>query len=217
MRYLATVRKDSQLPEFTGVSFTIRKFSHGSRTKLRMELAEALHKIREITERIQLEVERNGLEKPEDDPQLELPGVRVLPDEFTEAPKAKEVRQFTPEQLRIIDKLQDYSRDIDVVNADQVDPVYLRHSLVSVDGITDENGNPFTAETLYSSGPEDLCQEIVNAIKVLAGVSREEKANLELPTTSGAQVAGQMSDTNAPNAIEDTGTKLETAGDTSQT
>ncbi len=211
-KYIKTVTIETKLtdPGFQGVSFTLRRFSHGIRTRLRMELAPALHQIREVTERIQLEVDRNNLGEPETpDASLELQGAKMLDPnpEDTPAATTSTVRKFTDEQIHAIDRMNDLAREIDIINAIHVDPVYLKYGLVSVNGITDDNDKPFTPNSLYDEGPEELCQEIVAAIKELSGVApRSDRANLESPTTFGAAEGGQMSDTIAPSANEITGT-----------
>jgi hypothetical protein len=213
-KYIKNVTLDTKLsdPEFAGVRFTIRKFSHGVRTQLRTELAPALHKIREVTERIQLEVEKHQLggsvEEP-DEVSATLEGAKMLDEApaVTAAPEENSPK-FTNEQMRAIERMNDWSREIDMINAAEVDPIYLRFGFISMEGIGDEEGNPYTADTLYNEGPEDLCKEVILAIKQLAGVAPkpEEAANLESPTTSGAAAGGPTSVTTAPNANETIGT-----------
>jgi len=58
----------------------------------------------------------------------------------------------------------------------EVDAMYLRWGLVSVEGLTID-GTPATAEQLLDSGPEALTQEIVVAIKAQCGLSEAERKN----------------------------------------
>jgi len=58
----------------------------------------------------------------------------------------------------------------------EVDAMYLRWGLVSVEGLTID-GTPATAEQLLDSGPEALTQEIVAAIKAQCGLSEAERKN----------------------------------------
>jgi hypothetical protein len=195
MKYISEVMHSSKLPEFVGVSFVLRKFSHGRRAQLRLELAPAVQQIREITERIQLEVSKYNLE---DDTESE--GV---------------ARSFDHEQLSAINRMQDWGRSIDTITAQKVDPSYLRAALVRVIGLTDPQDNEYNAQTLYETGPEDLCKEIVEACRKIAGFTQKEKEDFELPTTSGAAAGGPTSDISASNANVNTTTPLATAAATS--
>jgi len=58
----------------------------------------------------------------------------------------------------------------------EVDAMYLRWGLVSVEGLTID-GTPATAEQLLDTGPEALAQEIVAAIKAQCGLSEAERKN----------------------------------------
>jgi hypothetical protein len=58
----------------------------------------------------------------------------------------------------------------------EVDRVYLSWGLASVEGVLID-GEPATPETLVESGPEDLTQEILEAIKAECFLSEEERKN----------------------------------------
>lgn len=60
--------------------------------------------------------------------------------------------------------------------AHEVDAMYLRWGLVSVEGLTID-GAPPTAEQLIDRGPEALTQEIVAAVKAQCGLSEAERKN----------------------------------------
>ncbi len=60
--------------------------------------------------------------------------------------------------------------------AGEVDRLYLRWGLLGLEGMT-LDGEPATAETLAERGPEDLCREMVAAIKAECGLSGEERKN----------------------------------------
>lgn len=62
------------------------------------------------------------------------------------------------------------------VLAAEVDRVYLRWGLVSVDGLG-LDGAPATAEGVIESGPEDLCGEILASLKTECHLSEEERKN----------------------------------------
>ena len=58
----------------------------------------------------------------------------------------------------------------------KIDRVYLNWGLVEVEGLVID-GQPPSAEALYSRGPEDLLREIVDRIKLECGLTDEERKN----------------------------------------
>ncbi len=58
----------------------------------------------------------------------------------------------------------------------EIDRLYLEWGMVEVSGI-ELDGAPATPGTLISAGPEDLCSEILEAIKSECGLSEEERKN----------------------------------------
>lgn len=58
----------------------------------------------------------------------------------------------------------------------EVGRIYLRWGLVSVDGLV-LDGEPAAADRLVESGPENLCREILEAIKAECGLSDDERKN----------------------------------------
>lgn len=58
----------------------------------------------------------------------------------------------------------------------EVDRIYLLWGLVSAGGIQIDGENP-TPELLIESGPEELTQEILDAIKAECSLSTEERKN----------------------------------------
>ena len=60
--------------------------------------------------------------------------------------------------------------------AHEVDAMYLRWGLVSVEGLTID-GVPAGSEQLLKDGPEELTREIVTAIKAQCGLSEAERKN----------------------------------------
>lgn len=57
-----------------------------------------------------------------------------------------------------------------------VGSIYLRWGLVEVRGLTID-GDPASAELLLERGPEDLTEEIANAIRQECGLTGEERKN----------------------------------------
>ena len=60
--------------------------------------------------------------------------------------------------------------------ASEVQRLYLQWGLKEVHGLRID-GQEATLETLVSDGPEELCNEIVSAIKSECGLSEEERKN----------------------------------------
>jgi len=60
--------------------------------------------------------------------------------------------------------------------AQEIDAMYLRWGLVSVDGMTID-GEPAECESLIENGPEELVGEIVRAVKSQCGLSEAEIKN----------------------------------------
>jgi hypothetical protein len=58
----------------------------------------------------------------------------------------------------------------------EIEATYLRWALVRIEGLMID-GEPATAERLLDSGPEELTQEIVAAIKGQCGLSEAERKN----------------------------------------
>lgn len=60
--------------------------------------------------------------------------------------------------------------------ATEIDQLYLCWGLAKVDGL-ELDGAPATPELLIAAGPEDLCREVLAAIKAECGLSGEERKN----------------------------------------
>lgn len=192
------------------VRYTLNVVTHGRRTRLRLALAKSLHKIREIAEQVNVLVEEGNFTTPKQVTE----GITALPDDAVEDTKAK-IGEYSTEQKKIIAQIEELNDDINLITASEVDLEYLRAGFVSLEGVLID-GLPATADSLYEFGDEQLCLEILSAVKRQFGVSNEVKASLESPTTSGAAVGGQTSDMTAPNVSVITGTSTEIAPDTSQ-
>lgn len=101
------------------------------------------------------------------------------------------------EMLTAILNLND---EIQNLVASEINPHYFRAAFVGVMGIeVDGEKNP-SADFFIENGPEELYNEIVEAIRDQAQMSAKEKQNLESPTTSAADVVGGTDDTNAARA-----------------
>ncbi len=58
----------------------------------------------------------------------------------------------------------------------EIDRVYLRWGLVAISGLV-VDGLPATVDILLEAGPEDLCREIINTVRVECGLNEEERKN----------------------------------------
>jgi len=58
----------------------------------------------------------------------------------------------------------------------EIDRLYLEWGMVAVSGL-ELDGAPAYPSALIASGPEDLCSEILSAIKTECGLSDEERKN----------------------------------------
>jgi len=190
MNFESTVTKQSKL---AGVSFTVRKLTEGVRIRLRLDLADALARLRDI------EAERQ---------------------EFFEglaSAKGKAVDEITLAELTAKERraLDGFTDRIELINEAEVNPAYFRAGFVAVEGLEIDGRVP-DAEMLMQSGPPELYREILAEIFKHAGLTAEERENLRSPSTSGAEVDGQTSSSNAQSASGTDSTQGETAESTSQ-
>jgi hypothetical protein len=202
----STVSRTSEV--MPDVTFVVRRMSFGLRSKIRKRLSKVLGMIRDKSDEIEVLVERHNIDQSAEQVirTEEETGIVALPDEGAEAAVATPVRsgKFTPEQIRVIDKISDISHEIEIINQCESDPVYLEECFVSIQGYQVDGAVP-NWKSLLDKGDEELCQEIIRAIKEEAGLTAKVSENLKSPITSGAVADGQTSDTIAPNASETAG------------
>jgi len=60
--------------------------------------------------------------------------------------------------------------------AGEIDRLYLNWGLIRVEGLT-LDGQTATPESLIAAGPEELCREILAAVKAECGLTEEERKN----------------------------------------
>jgi hypothetical protein len=58
----------------------------------------------------------------------------------------------------------------------EVDRLYLHWGLAYITGLTID-GEPATADAIFYSGPEALCREMVQAVRVQCGLTDDERKN----------------------------------------
>lgn len=86
----------------------------------------------------------------------------------------------------------------ELIKSSKVDPEYFKAGFVGVEGLRINGKIDLTADQFRELGPPDLYDEIVAVVRLEAGLSKEERLNLLLPITSGAEADGQGSNTTAP-------------------
>jgi|SRR5689334_8472358 hypothetical protein len=93
-------------------------------------------------------------------------------------------------RLELVKRVRDLSRQLEffragaeaqervesVALAGEIDRLYLDWGLLRVNGL-DLNGEPASTETLIASGPEELCREILAAIRNECGLSEQQRKN----------------------------------------
>lgn len=156
-------------------------------------------------------------------PNPDFAGVAFTIHQFTEGKRLKirlaladsntRIRELVSEKLDAEEQQPDENKlrtasvyrriidDLKEVLDDKISPTWVRHLLLSVRGLTIK-GQPATADSLIESGPRDLYQEIVLAIRKEAGILEQERGESDLATTSSVPADGQMSNTGAPAVVE---------------
>lgn len=175
-----------------GVTFTVKRFSVGMRTALRKRLEYILIKLRAIA--------------------------RDRADWLDEvcATTGIDSADMTVEKLSKADKakFEAFVEQEDYLQVIELDPAHFDAGFVSIAGLTIAGEMP-NAERLRDEGPPDLVHEILGKIREGFGLTAEQKANLESPTTLAAPADGQTSDTSAATASANASTSSAIAGDTS--
>lgn len=80
-----------------------------------------------------------------------------------------------------------------------IHPAFIAAAVQSISGLT-AGKKPYTGEMVCEYGPDSLFDEIITAINENEYLAKEQAANLQLPTTSGAQGDGGQTSTNAQTA-----------------
>jgi hypothetical protein len=180
INYSSTRTVQSRLPDFEGVSFTIRRISDGLRNQYRLETAGALREQADLIE------QREDL--------VDAIRERMGMDE-------KAFSEVRMDQLPRSDRrtLREVGTKIDQLNSEAIYPAMIEVGLVSVDGLTID-GQPVDVDSLHRVGPESLVAEILFEIRKEFGLAVEAQENLGSPTTSGAAEGGKATDTAAVTA-----------------
>lgn len=175
--YQSTVKVESQLPDWQGVSFTVRRLSEGLRLAVNERLGPQIEKMRDLVS------EANAL----------MPKVQDgSPDEAT------------------VSRLGFVANSIGLVRS-AINRAYAEAGVTKIEGL-EIDGAPATIRSLIESGPRELYAEALEVALREAGMTEQEKKNLESPITSGAAVDGRTSGTTAGTAEPMDSTQTATAG-----
>ena len=92
--------------------------------------------------------------------------------------------------------LNEFSRKMDQIRNDKIDPELVRRCLIAVLGV-EVDGQPLSAADVRM-GPPEVYEAVVREVRKSLGLTPAEVQNLESPSTSGAPVDGQTLLTIAP-------------------
>jgi hypothetical protein len=131
------------------------------------------------------------------------------------------IRQIGREQDAILSnkenpdmpKFLELNDEFDSLMIEEVNPKTLLWGIKSVEGLEIDGKILTIAE--WSEFPSELFHEMIQAINVESGLSKDEEKNLPLPTTSGAQVGKNPESSTASNAKSGDITRLEIVGSSS--
>jgi hypothetical protein len=188
MEYLSTRRMESK--SCPGVAFAIRKMTVGRRAAL-----EELQ--REMRGRLQaLQAEMAPLSK-EYRAAVEAAKAAVRPerDKLVTGGMARQEAEreiplgpvdFDEEKLK---RLMEFSERMGKVDREELTPSAIEFALVGIENLTID-GEPATLPKLRECGPDELYEEIAQAVAREMGLLPEERENLVSPSTSAAAVDG---------------------------
>lgn len=201
MKYCSTETFFSKLAPT--LVYTLHKMSHGRRVVLNQLMAPHVAKLQEVTrERIPLLEECRQI----DETTKISPCTCTHPIDPEKDPHVPNTNACTVEgcncrlpqyELATIQKLNELRYRADLIE-DELKPTYVQWGVKNVNGL-EIDGKPITVETITDLPPA-LVDEVVTEIRRLTQMTTEETLAFGQPTTSSAQVGGQTTSTNAPNA-----------------
>ncbi len=182
--------KTVPLKTFPGAVITIAVWMEEHRAAHQLKAAEAMDRHRD------LQAQNEELIEPLEE-SLGKPGSEI------------KISELNPSQRAALDKLR---RRVQLVEA-EIDHAYVEVGLRGLDGVTILGRKANELDVTARRVPPAMYQEILKAVRREAGLEPLEVENLESPSTSGAQVDGKTSDTNALNADATGGLTVVTAED----
>lgn len=163
------------------VKFTIRTFTDGLRTEVYDAVSAAEGELYLLEAEIEKAREDLGF--------LDQMSQQERTEHYNKLPKSDR------------DTLSRLYVSITAKRSKEVDPAKFRVGFVSIDNLEiDKKSVGLTADEVRVSGPPKLYAEILGAIEHEIRLNGEEKENLGLPSTSGAETDGEIQVITASNA-----------------
>ena len=180
-----------------GVSYVLRRMSHGRRVKWALAMAPVLAKQADMQRELSTWME--GRDKAAAEARLlpcscdghahPVPAQEPCSDCLCRHPQSEK-------ENAEIGALEAKFADLVVL---EINPALVRWGCESVKDLVID-GQPADVELLLSDGPEELVHEIASEVSKLLRLSSDETENFESPSTSGAPADGPTTGSSAPTA-----------------
>jgi hypothetical protein len=180
MKYTSTRSYESEVAP--GVTITLRKVNEKRRAELMRQTAPFIEQQRAIAKKF-LEIQARAT--PVFEGQDEAGNPKPKMDPIT----CEQVTEYSAEDLV---KLSDLLTERDNFETLEVNPIYIRWGVSSVDGL-EIDGRPATVEDLLGDdSPDGLVKEILAVLQGKIDLSSEKKSASSLPSTSGDPAPDQI-------------------------
>jgi hypothetical protein len=175
---------------FPGVIVTLKRMGPKRRAEVELSVSAARAKQRELSIR------------HEDVRQKLVAAIALSPRDDEGRPIEAELRGET---LMLAMELQAISDEAAALVRAQIHPAFIAAAVKSFGGseALTYDGKPASAALLVENGPDELFDELVASINGNGYLPAEAARNLRLPSTSGAQADGELTNTIAPLASPD--------------
>jgi hypothetical protein len=172
---------------FPGVVVTLRRIGPPERNALELKLASVRSRQRELATRIE------SLEKR----------INAILDTAAKDDDGKVIEADLPDTaVTLTAEWQSLSVQALELARSEIDPVFVKAAVSDITELTYE-GQPATAELVCQYGPESLFNEIAKEIGRNIRLTPEQAENFGSPSTSGARVGGQATNTTVRRAKKD--------------
>jgi hypothetical protein len=183
-------RKTFPSTSLAGVSFTLLKINVRRRLAFNLLMAKKFEALREIYKRRKpfddeyRAVIKAAREKARPEIEALMEAESISREEATK--KAKVTLEFPEDKLEQMLTITNEAQEYD---ARECTPDMVKFFLQKIEGL-EIDGAPATADSLIDSGPDDLYQEVAQAISGQLGLTNTEKENLTLAGTSEPPAGG---------------------------
>lgn len=161
MNFSSTNTISSKLPEFAGVSFTLRILNEPRRLKARLQVADINRRMRELREEA-----------------AEAVGTELTPEA---------IKTWGDREQKIFEP---FGERTSLIYESEVLPVWTKLLLVSVNGL-EIDGQPATIASFLEEGPGPLQRELAVIVGQEAGLTPREQGESAPPTTSKEPADGR--------------------------